>query len=129
MCKFRLVFIGLFALFINLFIPFAADGKSPTETPDQTPGTTLPVLTSEEFKQTVTQLNAQTQRGLDATLSKLLGATSQPMGTAAMPAMPEKMPQTLPEAQAPASPPAENTTIATPSPPASSGSGLNPYVN
>lgn len=76
-----------------------------------------PALTSDEFKQKVAQLDAQTQSKLDAAIAKLLGS-KQSIGAAPTKAPPTA--NTSSETQTTVSSP-EDTTPA----PTSSGSGLN----
>lgn len=117
----RFLWVG--GLFILTYLVTSLTFSKPTPNAP-TPARTLPTLTSEEFKQTVKQMDAQTQSTLDQTLAKLLGSSSNPSALMTPASAPSRSTPT----PAYATPPDTNTYISTPAP-ASSGGGLNPYIN
>lgn len=120
----RLSLIG--GLFLLTFLVTTLTFSKPLSSTPNAPTPPLPVLTSDEFKSQVKQLNDKTQKSLDMALEKLLG--SPPKNTSSM------MPISTP---APSTPSVTTTTtttepVSTPAPtpaPESSSSGFNPYSN
>jgi hypothetical protein len=116
----RLLLVG--GLFLLTYLVTSLTFSQTTQPQPGAPVRPAPVLTAEEFKQTVTQMNAQTQSKLDMTLARLLGSSAPnaaPMqSTPAASTSGSSTPQ-----------PATTTTTPVYTAPASSGTGYNPYAN
>lgn len=114
----RLLSMG--GLFILTYLVTSLAFSKPAPPLPEPPARPMPILTSEEFKQTVKQMNTQTQSKLDMALAKLLGSSTPNAQIMPAPAAPATVSST---------PQAATTTTPVYTAPASSGTGLNPYAN
>lgn len=123
MYKFRLLPISLLTL-VCLITPFASS-KLLSATTTSTPAAPLSALSPQDFIKAVDDNNTQVQSGLDAALTKLLGA-AQPSATHDAPAtpLPADTSQPSPAAETPTTNNPPTTTTNTPA-----TSGFNPYSN
>ncbi len=122
MCKIRLISIAL------LTITYLTTAVSQPPAP-KTEAPVLPILSPDEFKQTVKQLNDKTQQQLDATLASLLGSSQSMNGGSGM--SHSSAPASAPAKLTPSEPetPAATSSPTTPTTTAPVSQGFNPYAN